>query len=103
VVLGRLAAHVRVGPGAQAAGQLATDVQLDVGIRHQQRLGVGVHRDELDALEADLDHAVDGVDATTADPDNLDNGQVVVRGRHRAHLPEKLGSVPGGPGQHCRR
>ena len=43
------------------------------------------------------------VAAAAAYPDNLDNGQVVVRGRHRAHLPEKLGSVPGGPGQRRRR
>ena len=98
VVLGGLAADLRVGPGAEAAGQLAADVELDVGVGHQQGLGVGVHRDELDALEADLDHAVDGVDATATDADNLDHGQVVVRGRHRAHLPVQLGSVPRGSG-----
>ena len=32
VVLGGLAAHLRVGPGTEAAGQLAADVELDVGV-----------------------------------------------------------------------
>ena len=53
VVFGGLAADVRVGPGAEAPGELAADVELDVGVAHQQRLGVGVDRDELDALQAD--------------------------------------------------
>src|SRR3546814_2969365 len=43
-----------------------------------------VHRDELDALEADLDHAVDSVDTAATDADDLDHGQVVVGGRHGA-------------------
>ena len=80
-----------VRAGTQAAGQLAADVELDVGVGHQQGLGVGVHRDELDALEADLDHPVDGVDAAATDADDLDHGQVVVRGCHARHLPVGLG------------
>src|SRR5581483_3658891 len=82
VVLGRLAADVRVGPGAEAAGQLAADVELDVRVAHQQGLRVGVDRDELDALEPDLDHPVDRVDATAADPDDFDHGEVVLRCTH---------------------
>ena len=35
-----------------------------------QRLQVGVDRDELDALDLGLDHAVDGVDAGAADADH---------------------------------
>src|SRR6266700_2436196 len=58
VVLGGALAHVGIGAGAQAPGQLPADVQLHVGVAHQQRLRVGVDRDELDALEADLDHPV---------------------------------------------
>ena len=69
-------------PGAEAAGELAAHVELDVGVAHEQRLRVGVDGDELDALEADLDHAVDGVDATAADADDLDDGQVVLRCCH---------------------
>ncbi len=82
VVLGGLAADIGVGAGAEAAGELAADVELDVGVAHQQRLGVGVDGDELDATQADLDHPVDGVDATAADTDDLDDGEVVVRRGH---------------------
>ncbi len=78
VVLGGLTALVGVGAGAEAAGQVAADVELDVGVAHQQRLGVGVHRDELDAAQTGLDHAVDGVDAAAADADDLDDRQVVL-------------------------
>ena len=70
------------GTGTQTARELSTDVELDVRVRHQQRLRVGVDGDELDTLEADLDHAVHGVDAATADADNLDDGQVVLRSCH---------------------
>ena len=50
VVLGGLLADLGVGAGAEAAGQLAADVELDVGVAHEQRLGIGVDGDELDAL-----------------------------------------------------
>ena len=82
VVLGGLLADLGVGAGAQPAGELAADVELDVGVAHQQGLGVGVDGDELDPTEADLDHPVDGVHTTAADADDLDDGQVVVRWRH---------------------
>ena len=83
-VLGGLAADLGVGAGAEAAGGVAADVELDVGVAHQQRLRVGVDGDELHALEALLDHPVDGVDAAAADADDLDDGEVVVRGGHRS-------------------
>jgi hypothetical protein len=101
VVLGRLAADLGVGAGAEPAGQLAADVQLDVGVGGQQRLGVGVDGDELHALEARLDHAVDGVDTTAADPDHLDHGQVVLRRRHHPTIllrPFSSGVVTQAPG-----
>ncbi len=82
VVLGSLLADLRVGTGPQAAGQLAPDVELDVGVAHQQRLGVGVDGDEFDTAEADLDHAVDCVHATAADADDFDDGQVILRSCH---------------------
>ena len=78
VVLGGLAADLRVGAGAQTARELAAHVELHVCVAHEQRLGVGVDRDELDSLEPDFDHPVDGVDATAADADDLDNGQIVL-------------------------
>ena len=78
VVLGRLPTLVRVGSGAKAAGQLTADVELDVGVAHQQRLRVGVDRDELDPPKAGFDHPVDGIDPAAADADDLDDGQVVL-------------------------
>ena len=65
-------------PAPRPRRQIPTDVELDVGVAHQQRLGVGVDGDELDALQAGVDHAVDGVDAAAADADDLDDGQVVL-------------------------
>ena len=61
VLLGGLAADLGVGAGAEPAGELTTDVELHVGVAHEQRLRVGVDRDELDALQPGVDHAVDGV------------------------------------------
>ncbi len=92
VLLGRPAADLGVGAGAQPPGELAPDVELDVGITHQQRLRVGVDGDELDALEPDLDHAVDGVDTAAADADDLDDRQVVLRCCHdgASHSGRKL-------------
>ena len=78
VILGGLSALVRVGPGAEAAGQLAADVELDVGVAHQQRLGVGVDGDEFDPPKAGFDHPVDGIDAATTNPDDLDDRQVIL-------------------------
>ena len=61
VLLGGAGADLGVAAGAEPSGQLAPDVQLDIGVAQQQGLGVGVDRDELDAAQADVDHAVDGV------------------------------------------
>ena len=69
-------ADVGIRAGAQALGQLVTDVQLDVGVAHLQRLRVGVGRDELDSAQAGVDHPVDGVGASAADSDDLDDCQV---------------------------
>ena len=91
VGLGRLAPDLGVAAGAEPACQLTADVELDVGVAHQQRLGVGVDRDELDALQAGVDHAVDGVDAAAADADDLDHRQVVLRVAGHALSPPDVG------------
>ena len=57
---------------------------LTVGVAHEKGLGIGVDRDELDALESHLDHPVDGVDAAAADSDDLDHREIVVRRSHSA-------------------
>ena len=67
----------RIGAGTEAAGRLRADVDLDVGIRHQERLRVRVDGDELDAAEARLDHAVDCVGPAATDADHLDHREVV--------------------------
>ena len=73
MVFGSTTADLGVGSRAEPAGQFAAHVELDVGVTHQQRLCVGVDRDELDAAQADLDHSVDGVHTTAADSDDLDD------------------------------
>jgi len=78
VGLGRLPADVGVATGPEAAGQVPADVQLDLGVAHQQRLRVGVDGDEVDALQPGVDHAVDGVDAAAAHTHDLDHSQVVL-------------------------
>ena len=87
VLLGGLAPDLGIGAGAETAGELATDVELHVGVGEQQRLRVGVDRDELDALQPGVDHAVHRVAATAADADDLDDREVVLRSaEHRADL-----------------
>jgi hypothetical protein len=71
------APHLGIGAGAEAARRLRANVDLDVGVAHQQRLRVRVHGDELDAGEAGLDHAIDGIRAAAADADDLDDSEVV--------------------------
>src|SRR3546814_17454369 len=97
VLLGSLTTDLGVGSGAEAAGELAADVELHVGVAHEQRLRVGVDGDELDALQACVDHAVDGVDAAAADPDDLDYRQVVLRvaDHWSGYLHEGLHASPG--------
>ncbi|CAH0327634.1 hypothetical protein SRABI128_06301 [Microbacterium sp. Bi128] len=82
VVLRGLPANFRVRASTESTGQLTPDVELDVGIAHQQCLGIGVDGDEFDAAKTDLDHAVDCVHATAADADDLDDGQVILRSCH---------------------
>jgi hypothetical protein len=82
VVHGGLRADVRVRAGAEPSGQFPADVELDIGVAHQQGLRVGIDRDELDALEPLFDHAIDGVNAAPADSDDLDDRQIVLRCCH---------------------
>src|SRR6185437_21888 len=75
-LLGRGEPDLRVGARAQPLRELRPDVQLDVGVRHKERLVVGVHGDELDALEPRIDHAIHGVGATAADADDLYDSEI---------------------------
>ncbi len=93
VILAGLRADLRVGPGAEAASELAADVELDVGVAHQQCLRVGVDGDELDAFESRLDHPIDSIDAAASDSNDFDDGEVVVRWCHRCCLPSLTGPM----------
>src|SRR5439155_7038668 len=78
--------HLGVGAGAEAPRCLPADVELDVGLGHQENLGVRVHGDEFDALETGFDHPVDGVHAAAPNAHHLDNGEVVLRSLHNPLL-----------------
>ena len=75
----------RIGARAEPARRVRPDVDLHVGVAHHQGLRVRVHRDELDAAEARVDHAVDGVRAAAADADDLDDSEIVTRLVAHAH------------------
>src|SRR5881227_1506320 len=83
----RSLADFRVRSCAEAARGLAADVELHLCVRHQERLGIGIDGDELDAPEACLDHPVHRVHAAAADPDHLDHGEVVLGSIHRSSSP----------------
>jgi hypothetical protein len=74
VLLDRLPPDLRPGTGAEAARQLFPDLDFDVGLGLEQRLGVGIDRDELHTLEVLVDHPVDGVATATADAHDLHAG-----------------------------
>src|SRR4051794_2962569 len=84
---GRALADLRVRARPEALGERRADVQLEVGVRHLERLGVGVGRDELDAAQAGVDHPVHGIGSTAADADDLDDCEITA-GFHE---------VPSGP------
>ena len=94
MLVGRVAADLGIGSGAQAASGLAPDVHLHFRVGHQQGLRVGVHGDELDAPEACLDHPVHRVHSTAADADDLDDGEVILGRLHHRDLTSTLGPQP---------
>ena len=67
-----------VAAGAEAAGQLLADRELDVGVARLERPRVSVlcSNNELDATDTGVDHPTDGIGATAACSDDLDYGQV---------------------------
>src|SRR5439155_10337737 len=75
-LLGGLDPDARIGAGAEPSGRARADVDLHVGLDHEERLRVRVHGDELDAGHTGLDHPADGVRPTAADADDLDHREV---------------------------
>src|SRR6202034_4433832 len=77
MVLGGLTSHFWIAARPESAGELATDVDLEVSLGEQQGLSVRVGRDELDILQTRGDHPVNCVRSATTDANYLDNGVVV--------------------------
>ena len=73
------ATDIWIATSTQSSGEFAADIEFDIGIAHQQRLSVGVHRNEFDASETGVDHAVDCIDATAANTNHLDHCEIVLR------------------------
>jgi hypothetical protein len=83
----RAAPLVGIGAAAEAARDLAAELDL---VRRElvlERLRVGVRRDELHPLEARLDHVVERVAAASAHADHLDRGPLVRCVLKLEHLP----------------
>ena len=69
----------RVGSGTETPCRPGADVDLLVGLRHEERLRVRVDGDELDAGETGLDHPRHRVRAAAADADDLDHGEIAAK------------------------
>ena len=68
------AADFGLRSGAETFGHLHAHLHDALGLRHRERLGVGIGDDEIDALQAGGDHIVDGVAARAADTEHGDAG-----------------------------
>ena len=73
---GGAGADLGVGARAEALGQVVADADLDVGVAGLEGLGVRVAGDELDAAQAGIDHAADGVGAAAAHAHDLDYREI---------------------------
>ena len=65
-------ADLGVGAGAEPAGELGAELDLDLGRRRAERLGVGIGHRERHAGEARADHPVHGVRPAASEPDDPD-------------------------------
>ena len=72
--LGGGAADLRARSGAEALRNVQTQLDLALGQRLSERLGIGIGDNAIDALEFGFDHVVDGVAAGAADTEDHDLG-----------------------------
>ena len=70
---GCFATDFRVAACTETTREFATDVDFVARIAHDECLCVGVDCDEVDSSQASVDHAVDGVNATTTDTHHFDD------------------------------
>ncbi len=68
------ASDVGLRAGAEALGHLHAHLNDALGLRHRERLGIGIGDHEIDALQAGGDHVVDGISARAADTEYGDAG-----------------------------
>ena len=94
VFKGRLPPDLGVRPCAETPRQFCAYLDLDGRLVRVEGLDVGIHRDELHALETRLHHVVDGVAAAAADAHNLQLRRKTVALIHIEHaaLPQKISS-----------
>ena len=104
-LLGGGAADIGLRAGAEALGDLHAHLDDALGLRHGERLRVGVGDDEVDALEAGRDHVVDGIAAGAADAEHgdprlelTDVGDFQIDGHVCLFFPARASSTPG-PGR----
>ncbi len=69
----RLTADFRIGAGAETLRHARAELQRTGRPVPLERLRIGVHADELDALDTPLDHVIDGIAAAPAHTDHLDD------------------------------
>ena len=69
-LVGGGAADIGMGAGAEPFGHLHAHLDDPLGLRHCERLGVGIGDNEIDPLQPCADHIVDGISARTADPEH---------------------------------
>src|SRR6476469_1615053 len=74
-LFGRAQTNLWSSAGTEPLGQLVADTHRKRRAAVQQRLAVGVDRDELNAVDAGIDHAVDRVATRATDADHLDPGE----------------------------
>ena len=67
---GRCLTDLGHGPRTQTFGRERTKLDQSCCLRHHERLGIGIGDDELCALQALLNHVVDGISAAATDPDD---------------------------------
>ena len=79
-------------PEPSPSRELAADVDLDRRVGDLELLDVRVDGDELDLREAGVDHAVDRVEAGSADADDADDREV--RGRVGSRRTVERGAAP---------
>ena len=73
-----LAAYFGIGAGAESLGDIAADLQRRADAGALQRLGVRVGTDEVDTLDAGIDHVSHGIATAATDTDDLDDSALAV-------------------------